>query len=229
MRRPNVEALSGCVRVSVTGAVTALCLAALISCGDDEGGVERECPADAIERDGVRYGRDPEHDCDFVDENGVVIEPSQLNSEHQRRVVVFAFGRDFLIDHFTDMEAVEVAVRPDPRRDRFVAAVLEAATQVEKPLRPALSRRALPSVVADGSRVVLDWDRRAASEELGIWSTSTGSTGLNLILGMVFENDPAVDIIEMRMDGSCRAFTEAMQGAGCQTFTREHWLQFRGE
>ena len=43
-------------------------------CGDESPGA---CTTDALEIDGRTYGRDEEHDCQFVDEDGNVIEEQE--------------------------------------------------------------------------------------------------------------------------------------------------------
>lgn len=93
--------------------------------------------------------------------------------------------------------------------------------------RPTLRQAAVPAVTVDGSLVVLDYSSEHASEELGIWSTSSGSTAMNAIIGMVFENAPGAQTVEQRLDGSCAQFTETMQGSGCQQDTRERWEQYK--
>lgn len=145
----------------------------------------------------------------------------------QQEAVVYAFGDKSIIEHYDDLKPVTVRVDSSFGRSERLAAVLNASTNVEGNARPALTSSAIPAVSVDGSVVVLNWDSEAASSELAIWSTSSGSTGLNLVLGMMFDNDPEVEVVEMRMDGSCQLFTETMQGAGCQTFSRERWTQFR--
>ena len=144
---------------------------------------------------------------------------------------VFGTGAD-IIDSYTDMVPVNIVLPPGLDRAELVRAVLEASTAPPEgaptaTLRRAMSPAALPVVSVEGSRVVLDWNPDAAAPELGVWSTSAGSTGLNLVLAMVFENDPVVEVVEMRLAGSCERFTEIMQGLGCQLFTRERWAQFR--
>ena len=52
-----------------------LCLA-LAGCGDDPKDDRTvDCTDDAVEIDGVTYGRDPEQGCQFVDTDGDVLRP----------------------------------------------------------------------------------------------------------------------------------------------------------
>jgi hypothetical protein len=127
--------------------------------------------------------------------------------------------------------AVEVVTADDlGPSDRVLAALHAAAAPPQGPLAgdgsPPLAPEAIPDVDLVGGTIILDWSSTEANDELGAWSTSSGSTGLNAIAGMVFANAPEVDTIEHRLDGSCARFTEAMQGSGCNRDTRARWEAF---
>ena len=63
---------TACVRLTMC--LAALCLT-LSACGDDSSTGATDCTDDAVEIDGVTYGRDPEQDCQFVDADGELLRP----------------------------------------------------------------------------------------------------------------------------------------------------------
>lgn len=137
---------------------------------------------------------------------------------------------DALIE-FRDLVPLAVAVEGDDPAERIRAALVASAQPTDEVLstgaRPALAPAAVPDVTVDGDVVILDYSSQRASEELAVWGTSSGSTALNAIVGMVFENAPEAQRLEQRLDGSCTDFTETMQGSGCQRDTRNRWQRYR--
>jgi hypothetical protein len=138
-------------------------------------------------------------------------------------------GGDLGSEHLV---AVDVAVPAgvDDAAARIEAALRAAAAptpeQLDAGLVAPVRPEAVPEVTIEGTVAVLDWNRMGASQELGVWSTSSGSLGLWPIIGMVLENVPEVSEIEHRLDASCEVFTEMMQGAGCLQHTREQWNEY---
>jgi hypothetical protein len=96
----------------------------------------------------------------------------------------------------------------DDAAARIDASLRAAATptpeQLDDGLRAPLRPGAVPEVTIERTVAVLHWDRTGANQELGIWSTSSGSLGLWPIIGMVLENVPEVSEIEHRLDGSVK-------------------------
>lgn len=168
------------------------------------------------------------------DGTGVVTQPAPEAPVAENGPVVYLLGPEmFETGTLQFNQLVEQRADADPAdiAERIMAALRAAATPSDEQLaagvRAALSLQALPAVTVDGSLAILDWDPDAARRELGIWGTSTGSTGLNPIVGMVFENAPAVQEIEHRLAGSCERFTDNMQGVGCQHDTRSRWEAYK--
>lgn len=90
-----------------------------------------------------------------------------------------------------------------------------------------LSAAAVPAVIVDGDTAILEWSSTRAAAELAAWATSSGSSGMNAIVGMVFDNAPEVRAIESRIDGSCETFTLMMQGSGCDRDLRTRWEKYK--
>lgn len=126
---------------------------------------------------------------------------------------------------FPDLVPLVVGTARDEPTERIRSALI-GSTEVPAALLTE-GARPVPTISVEGALVVLDFSSEHAAEELAIWSTSAGSTALNAILGMVFENAPDAQVVEHHLDGSCTAFTETMQGAGCQQNTRDRWAQYK--
>jgi hypothetical protein len=132
---------------------------------------------------------------------------------------------------YSDLVSVRLNEEATGSAER-IAAALEAASrptdeQESAGIVGALFPEAVPTVTIDGSVAILDWRWTDAQPNFGIWSTSSGSTGLNPIFGMVYENAPEVQSIENRIDGSCERYTEVMQGVGCSLDQRSRWEGYK--
>lgn len=128
-----------------------------------------------------------------------------------------------------------VAVKLDGGVDGVAEGISEALHAAAQPtdqqradgLVAPLSLAAVPGVLVEGDTVILDWSSTDADVELARWGTSSGSSGINAIVGMVFDNAPQVQAIESRVDGSCETFTVMMQGSGCGRDRRTRWEQYK--
>lgn len=190
------------VRMSRTGRLLLLVAVALIAaaCGDDE-------PA------------------------SVAVGPTTVPNEGLTVYFVGPAAADVDVVRYEHLVEVRVDGAVDGVAERIRAALLAAAQPTAQQrtdgLIAPLSVAAVPGVIVESDTVILDWSSTAAPDELAAWGTSSGSSSINAIVGMVFDNASEVRAIESRVDGSCEAFTLMMQGSGCGRDLRTRWEQYK--